>query len=236
MKKYTLIATLALSIAGLSNSAKAQSTSFSKGSFLISVTEGSSWANYSTQTYGAATGEGSGHIIGCRDPLTLEYGISNHFGIGITSGTDFYYINPNQYYGFETSNGQIKAFTKEFTVDLNYHFFVTRHFDLSGVVSYGGSTVSFSGNNGFYTNTDTYRSNDIMANGSSNYNYNTKGGIFRAGFHGRAYIGRFGFVAMITAFTETGTPQMPKNAPGIHYATTVSGLAKEFGFCFRIGK
>jgi len=220
MKKYTIVASLICTFIGLGVSGYAQSLAFRKGSFQISVTEGNTFANYETQNDGNHYGEVQ-HIIGCRDPLQLEYGLTNHWGIGITSGADIYTIDPNKFYGLNVSNNQVKSITSEFAVDASYHFFVTRITDISAVLSYGGSTVTFKGNDG----------------GDNPYSYNSSGNIVRCGLHGRFFVlGHFGIVAMFTAFSQTELPQVPKDYAGVRYSTTISGFAKEFGVCYRLKK
>ncbi|MGP8215264.1 MAG: hypothetical protein ACLQQ4_06855 [Bacteroidia bacterium] len=220
MKKFTITASLICTITGLTFQSNAQPLAFHQGSFQINVTEGNTFSTYSTQNYVTGAGEGQGHFAGCRDPFQLEYGLTNHLGIGLSSGTDYYYLNPDQFYGFSVSNNQIKATTTEFTLDCSYHFFETPKTDIAGVFSLGSSTASFKGNDGDY-----------------NYNYNSSGGILRIGLHGRFFIlGHFGIVAMVSAFTETDNPQVPKDETGTYYSTTVRGIAKEFGICYRFKK
>ncbi|HTA81537.1 MAG TPA: hypothetical protein VK783_01260 [Bacteroidia bacterium] len=217
MKKYTIALSMALMFAGLGIS---QSLAFRQGSFQINVTEGNTFAHYDTYNYETQKGE-SQYIIGCRDPLQLEYGITKHWGIGITSGADIYNLDPTNPYGLNVSNNQIKASTSEFTIDGSYHFFTTRITDISAVFSYGGSTVSFNGSNG--------------SDGS--YSYKSSGDIVRFGLHGRFFVlGHFGIVAMFTAFSQTDIPQVPKDFVGTKYSTSISGFAKEFGICYRIRK
>lgn len=216
MKKLTFLVGLIFASVGITN---AQSPAFHKGSFIISVTEGTTYGNYGTQNYSTSEGVGFEHIIGCRDPFEIEYGLSNHWGIGLSSGSDYYYLNPGAFYGFNVSNNQIKSLASEFTIDGSYHFFVTHKIDIAGVLSFGSSKVAFKGNDGDNT-----------------YNYSASGGILRLGLHGRYYIGHFGFVAMVSAFSESANPQVPKGSVGNYYSTTVSGFAKEFGLCYRFKK
>lgn len=217
MKKFTIIASLVCAFATFGN---AQDLAFHKGSFQINVTEGTTYGNYGTQNYGTGEGVGFKYIVGCRDPFQLEYGVSNKIGIGISSGADYYYLNPTQFYGFNVSNNQIKAYTSEFTIDGSYHFFVTRKLDIAAVLSYGSSGVTFKG-------TDA---------GDNNYSYTSKGGMLRLGIHGRFYFGHFGIVAMGSAFTESSNPVVAKGEAGNHYSTSISGFAKEFGICYRFKK
>lgn len=208
MKKLTLISAATCLVACFSFSANSQSLAFRKGSFQINVTEGSTFTNYSTTNLETSVGEG-GHTIGCRDPLQLEYGLTNRWGIGISMGTDLYTLN-----GYEFT--QVHGTTTEFTLDASYHFFVTPKVDLAGVASWGSSTLNFKG-----------------GTGDNSFSYATKGDIGRIGIHGRFFIlGHFGITAMVTAFSETGVQQATGNA----YSVSMWGLAKELGFCYRINK
>ncbi len=229
MKKYTLIAGLLLAFAGLSNAQLA----YQRGTFQANVTEGNTFSNYSTQISSPTQEVGWGHFVGCRDPLSLEYGISNRISIGLSSGSDYYMLDPRQFYGLENSNNQIKALASEFTIDGAYHFYVTRHLDISAALSLGSTTISFSGTNGYQSNPDTYK-NSFLANDGS-FNYTAKGGIIRTGIHARYFLGHIGFVAMFTMFSESATQQAPKGTPGL-YSTSITGFAKEFGLCWRFKK
>lgn len=228
MKKITLIAGLVLAFASFSNAQLA----YQRGTIQADVTEGNTFSNYTTGINTTAHEVGWGHFVGCRDPLSIEYGISNRFGIGLTSSSDYYMIDPSRFYGFSVANNQVKALASEFTIDGSYHFYVTRHWDIAGVLSFGSSTVSFSGNNGYQPNTDTYKANSILASDGT-YNYNAKGFIVRTGLHARYFIGHLGFVAMFTAFNEGA--QVQKEIAG-QYTTGITGFAKEFGFCWRFKK
>lgn len=192
---------------------------FQKGSLLISLSEGGTNANFSTADMRKYSDVAHNeHIIGTRDPIILEYGLSKHWGIGLTSGADFYNIDPSSFYGFPATN-KIKAFMTEFTVDGNYHFFVTKKLDLSGFVSLGLSSVNLKGNSG-----------DMP------YKYNSCGTITRAGIKARYYfLWRFGVFGMLSAFSDHCSSIDEKgNTVGQGYATSIKGTALEFGLCCRI--
>jgi hypothetical protein len=211
MKKLTIIAGTAFAIAILSASVKAQSMAFRQGSFEINVTEGNTYSNYTSN--GLSTSVGEGHTIGCRDPFQIEYGLTNRWGIGISSGADLYTFNG-------VSGGQVHTVTSEFTIDGSYHFFVTKKIDVAAVASYGGSSIDFKG-----------------GTGDNSYSYATKGDIGRIGLHGRFFVlGHFGLVAMVTAFSETGVQQVASGYTGPRYSSSFWGIAKEFGICYRIKK
>ena len=205
---------------GLLISIQASAQSFKKGSLLISISEGSTDANYTT-TYseGGTDVLHTAHIGGARDPLTMEYGLTNHWGIGLNMGGDIYSVDPSKFYDFQTMTNKVKAITSELTLDANYHFFVNRHWDLSTVASLGFSSVSFKGNDG-----------DL------HYQYNAGGLLVRTGAKAKYYITkRFGVMGMLSAFaTQCGTDGVKGNTVGNNYTTNITGRALEFGLCYRI--
>ena len=221
---------LVIAIALLTHSASAQS--FKKGSLLISLSEGTTYSTFST-TGPADNGTSTtrtnpsggndvlhtGNITGTRDPITIEYGLTNHWGLGINMGGDIYHADPSKYYGFQTATNDIKVITSELTLDANYHFFVTRHFDLAAFVSLGFSSVSFNGNEGDHS-----------------YQYKSGGLLFRTGTKARYYITkRFGVMGMLSTFiTQNGTDGVKGNTVGNNYTTTLKGTAIEFGFVYRV--
>jgi len=216
---FSLIASLVLLFTAIN---PAYSQAYHKGVFIINLSEGSTGGTYSTYSNGEHTNPiGYGHEGGTRDPIALEYGISKHFGIGLSSGTDFYYVNAQKYYGFGLPTDQVKATTSEFTIDGSYHFIVTPHMDFAAVLSLGGSSVFFSG-----------------GSGDQSYKYTSKGGIERLGLHGRFYIGNhFGFLVMASMFSMTNsTNGINNNTVGNGITTKICGSALEFGFCYRIRK
>jgi hypothetical protein len=103
--------------------------SFHKGALMISLSEGSTHTVYTTNNMVTNDGGKTDHINGDRDPLTVEYGLSNHFGIGLNMGTDIIKVNPETFYGFKVSKNYVNAYMSEITVDGYYHFFNTRHTD-----------------------------------------------------------------------------------------------------------
>ncbi len=227
MKKITLIVCLVLAFASFSNAQLA----YQRGTIQADVTEGNTFSNYTTGINTTAHEVGWGHFVGCRDPLSIEYGISSRFGIGLSSGSDYYMIAPSQFYGFSVPYDQVKALASEFTIDGSYHFYVTRHWDIAAVLSLGFTTVTFNGYYGYQPNSDTYKATGILASDGT-YNYTAKGNIIRTGAHVRYFIGHLGFVAMFTAFSEAA--QVPKTTG--QYATNITGFAKEFGLCWRFKK
>ena len=198
------------------SSHKVMAQAFRQGSLLISLSEGTSYTTYSTN-------DGSFHytdnVTGQRDPITVEYGLTNHWGIGLNMGGDIYNVNPAPYYNFQTANSTVKVKTSELTLDANYHFFTTRHFDLAAFVSLGPSSVFFSGNSDDHS-----------------YNYNSCGLLIRTGTKARYYITkRLGVTGMVSTFATQCSSQGGKgNTVGNNYNTTIKGSAIEFGPCYRI--
>jgi hypothetical protein len=221
MKKITIsLFVSCLLLLSAINPASAQA--FRKGAFILNVSEG--WTSGTLQTI--SPGEtpktiAIGHEGGTRDPFCLEYGISRHWGIGLSSGTDFYYIDPIKYYGFGASLNNAKVYTTDFTLDFGYHFMVTAKTDFSVVASFGGSSASMKGTDG-----------DIS------YQYTAHGNVSRLALHARLYFGNhFGFLAMASIFAmSNSTKDVTNNTVGNGYTTTVCGTALEFGLCYRIKK
>lgn len=210
-----------------------------EGSWVISATEG--WTNsmyYTSYSASDVTGEtgisrrpefsgtstsggGSIHMEGCRDPFVIEYGISNRWGIGLTSGADIFKVDPNAFYGFTTSNNQVKVATSEFTINGSYHLFVTNHVDLSLMASLGSAGVSIKG-----TDRD------------QPYQYRSGGGMARLSGVCRYYFRkRFGIIGMASAYTSnSSTKGVKDNTVGNGVSTAINGFALEFGLCYRIWK
>ena len=194
----------------------------------MSLSEGSTWANYSTSDISDANHPKPIHnenIHGARDPIIIEYGLSNHWGLGLSTGSDFFDINPSDYYGFKLQdNKKIRAGTGEFTIDGNYHFLVTKKLDLSAFGSFGIYSVSF--NNG------------KDASDANPYAYSANGGIIRTGLKGRYYFFKhFGVFGMFSLYSGNTSPINVKgNTLATNYTTKISGDALEAGLCFRFLK
>lgn len=231
MKKYqTSICNFAalllfFSILSTSNaqiSSKIPSKSFRKGCLLVSISEGVTTAKYTTSTYndGQTTKVNSQVITGERDPLIVEFGLTDRIGIGFCSGADIFRVNPSRFYGFnlQNSSDKIKATTSEFTFDLNYHVFTAPRTDASVFTSFGFFGIAFSGKNGDY-----------------NYKYNANGGMVRVGTKIRYYFyKRLGAFGMFSCYTGSACPKGEKgNNVGKNINTTVSGAALEIGLCYR---
>jgi len=217
MKKHTPFVACFLLAVLFSCLASAQT--FNKGSLLLSVSEGSTYANYVTANNGIANDVVQGGHHGTRDPFFLEYGLSKHWGIGIDLGTDIYNINSSHYYGLQTATNSVKPFMSEMAVEGNYHFFTTKKADFSAFTSAGLSSVTFKGNNA-----------------DAPYSYAASGSIIRIGGKARYYVfKRLGIVGMLSAFSSScSTKGTDGNTLANNYVTSIQGVALEFGLCYRI--
>ncbi len=227
MKKSYQIAFLLVSFFFFSTATSTlHAQAFRKGCLLLSISEGSTTAKYSTTNHNAAgnteamaTQIHMADMDGVRDPLFLEFGLSNRWGIGLSSGNDLFTLNPQTYYGFKRSDGKsITAKTSEFTFDINYHFYTRKKVDLSVYTSLGSFGVAFSGKDG-----------------ETAYNYNSKGGIVRAGIKARYYFWkRLGVMGMISTYSaDASTDGLKGITVGNNTSTSIKGTALEFGLCFR---
>ena len=201
--------------------------SFHKGSLLIGVSEGNTISVFTTKNNLPNSETTSlvkrGEINGCRDPLFIEYGISNHWGLGLSSGTDIYTLNPNDYYGFQlTDNQPIKVTTNDVTFCGSYHFFSNKRLDLSVFTDVGVFSVNFKGQDG----------------DANPYQYQANGNIIRAGSRVRYYFFRhFGAFGMLSSYAAHTSPKDIKdNTVAQTYSTNVSGCAVEIGLCYRFFK
>ncbi len=219
MKKTALISTLIVGVSILTVlSAYAQA--FRQGSILLGVTEGSTTSAYSTSNDALpAHPSSTENINGTRDPFTIEYGLTNRIGMGFTSGSDIYFVNPVAFYGSDISATTIKTVTTEFTLNLSYHFYVSKRNDLSFTGSVGTSSVGING----YT-------------GDLKYQYLANGNILRFGLHARHYFWRrLGVLAMLTTFSSTNSPEHVSGSTfGNNSSTAIKGTAAEFGLCLRL--
>jgi hypothetical protein len=206
---------------GFSDSLKAQA--FKRGSFVISLTEGSTQATYTTSDiHKGSTSEFPGYRsdeTGTRDPMIIEYGISNRWGIGSSWGNDLYSINPNTFYGFNIPGQNAKVKTSEYTIDGSYHFLVTRKADFALVGSFGTFSVAMKGTSNDYS-----------------YNYNSNGAMARMSIRTRYYFWRrLGVTSMGSVFSSSASPKDLKGITvGKNTATGITGSAVEFGLCYRL--
>jgi hypothetical protein len=193
---------------------------FRKGSLLVSASEGATFSRYTTTGTDAYNQViASDNINGDRDPLTIEYGLSNKWGISLTSGGDIYRVNAAKFYGDNAATVKVKAITGEMTVDANYHFYVTKRVDISGFASVGLAGMSIKGNDGDHA-----------------YDYSAGGTIVRLGGRARYYVfKRVGIMGMFSGFSTSLSPDGGKNitmGQGVH--TAIQGCALEFGLCYRV--
>lgn len=203
-----------LALLGMSASAQ---MAFRRGSLMVSISEGSTLSNYTTRNI--TTGETHTRCTpGDRDPFIIEYGITNRWGLGISSGNDVYKINPAAY-GFRTSGDVVTSKTNEFTFDGNYHVFVNKHLDLSVYGSIGFFSVNVKG-----------KDNDNA------YSYTSNGNIFRVGTRARYYFWkRLGATGMISSYAASSSPKDVRgNTVGNSYSTSMNGFTIEMGLCYRI--
>jgi hypothetical protein len=220
------------------SSVKAQKA-FQKGSLMVSISEGSIFAKYKTDYSGASsnttgTYKSNGVIDdsqkpashgectpGTRDPLILEYGVSNKISLGVTSGADIFMIDPSKFYGFKLTDGnKVKVTTGELTFDGSYHFLVNKRLDMSAFAGLGGFNVS-------------YKGKDVSD--SQPYSYNAHGSMARAGVRVRYYFfHKFGVFGQISSYSGKCTPRDVKGKKlDSGYTTKISGSAIEAGLCYR---
>lgn len=194
---------------------------FRKGSLLISVSEGSTFSNYTTNDVSGSKPVlvHSEFIRGDRDPLIIEYALTKHLGLGMSAGTDIFQVNAARFYKVDAANNSMKVFTNELTFDVNYHVFVNKRLDLSVFLSSGLFTINYKNKQG-----------DI------DQQYNASGNILRFGTKARYYFWkRLGAFGMISSYAGTTSPKnVQGNTIAQHYATSVDGMAIEAGLCFRI--
>ncbi|MCW3085471.1 MAG: hypothetical protein JWP12_2837 [Bacteroidetes bacterium] len=219
---------------------------FQKGSLMVSVSEGSTIANYKTNgtaTSSASTTTGTYRSTGApmpiddshptspschhhctdgtRDPFIIEYGITNKISLGITSGNDIFVVKPSAFYGFTLPEDQsVKVKTTELTFDGSYHFFVNRRLDLSAFAGLGHFSVNFNGK---------------TASDATAYNYTANGSIARGGLRVRYYfLYHLGVFGQISTYSGKCSPKNVKgNTVATDYTTKISGNAIEAGLCYR---
>ena len=219
MKKVLKISILGLALVFSNFYVNAQS--FKKGSFLVSVSEGSTTANYTTRDMSKNMFPTvyKSEVDGVRDPLIIEYGLTNKWGIGLSSGADIFQVNPSRYYGFKLpGNKPVEVTTSELTFDVNYHYFVNKKIDLSAFSSVGLFSIAYKGQASDYS-----------------YSHESQGAILRVGTKARYYFyKRLGVMGIASLYTGTASPQCNnENTVGNNNATNITGRALEFGLCFR---
>jgi hypothetical protein len=216
-KNFTFICILAVNLLSFNS---IYSQAFHKGALLVSISEGSTKAKYSTSSNSSPSRQYSSEINGVRDPFFVEFGLCNRIGIGFSSGNDIFKVNSNEFYGFKTAhNLPLEVKTSEFTFDLNYHMFSNQKIDCSVYGSFGSFSVAFK-----------------ESLGENKINYMAKGSIVRAGTKFRYYFwNRLGALAMLSWYSGNATkPTAQSKMPeGQNYSTSIKGVAMEVGLCFR---
>jgi hypothetical protein len=246
MKKYVVISLLLLLMTGGLSQAQ---TAFHKNSLLIALTGGSTRANYSTRNINDgdfSTLNRRESMHGDIDPLIIEFGFTNRFGIGLTAGGESYRIDPNKFYGYQPidQSQKITAFTSYFTLDFNYHLYVTKKLDVAIFGSAGTFKVTAFDNFDQGNSAQTSQTNEGAIQQSSGgdisalpgKSYFARGSILRTGIKARYYFWkRLGVMAMVTNFSGLAKPSkhIGDNSFGNNYSTVISGIATEFGLCFR---
>jgi len=217
-KPYTSFAKLLTLSLAVSMSLSAFSQAFRQGSFCMSASEGSTFSNYSTSSDINPRAGSSRLFCGNRDPLIFEYGLTNHWGIGSSFGTDLFNVDPSAFYGLKSSTATAKVTTSEVGLDLSYHFLVSKHTDLSAMVSVGTTSVSMKG-----------------TDGETAYQYSASGFVYRTGVRARYYVcKRFNFFGMISSYTTNYSSDNVKgNTVAGNYVTSISGYAYELGFGYK---
>ena len=205
----------------------AQGRAYRKHVILVGVTEGSTHATYVTNDghSGAKT-----QAIANRDPLLIDFGLTNRLSIGLCLGSDIYKSSGSGYpiapqpsldrdaisspgsYPFKTT-------MSECLLNVDYHYLVRRKWDLSGFGGVGFSGVTGVGNK----------------EGGQSLNYTSNGSIIRCGSKVRFYFCRhFGLVWMLSAFSSANAENNKLSNVGLNLSTKVSGYTSEFGINFRI--
>ena len=212
-----------------------KSQSFKKGKFLISISEGSTRANFSTRTIGEDGKEKyySENMDGVRDPLILEYGITDKIGLGVSCGNDIFKVDPSVFYGFSLpSKKKVEAYTSEFNFEFNYHILSNKRFDISSFATMGTFSVAIKGKENYQPSGELSNLNEFS------YDYKAKGSILRTGVRAKYYFyKRLGVLAMLSAYSgSSSSKDIETNTVGVGYSTRITGYALEFGFCCHLGK
>ena len=222
----------------VSANVNANAQSFAKGSLLFSLSEGTTHSTYVTGNLGNESDGFHAHIAGERDPLVLEYGITNKIGIGLTMGGDIYSLKDNDAYNFISSTGTLKSVTSEMTFDINYHFFNNKHFDISAFVATGSTSVTIKDMKVATPAGDYVALESLRPASDYTQKYFAAGQIMRTGIKVRYYpLKHFGLVYMLSAFSANNTPSdQAVNSSVSTYYTSIKGITSEFGLCFRFLK
>lgn len=242
IRKISSLITIGLLALGSLSQAQ---TAFHRYALLVSVTGGPARAQYSTRdnsSSGISDLKYRESIRGEADPLIVEFGITNRIGIGFSMGGDAFRIDANKFYNYRAADDtkKIMSSTHYVSMDVSFHPYVTKHFDISTYLGMGSFKVDAYDNTKWESqieNQSTNADQGIAPGGCyepSRY-YAAKGSIIRAGVNARYYFRkRFGVMAMLTGFTGAAKPKgSTEYSFGNNYSTIVTGYSAEFGLCFR---
>ncbi|MES2679025.1 MAG: hypothetical protein V4635_04030 [Bacteroidota bacterium] len=221
-------------------------TAFHKYSLSVSLTGGSTRANYATKNNSPSDLSAPinrENMDGIVDPLILEFGITDRIGVGFTAGADIYKIDAKKFYNYDAKyeSGKLPTYAHYFTLDFNYHPYVTRKLDLSYSLGIGTLKVNVfdcpedeaATQDAASTEDNTAEKND---DGVQQYNqYIARGPMLRAGVKLRYYFWRrLGIMGMVTGFSgKANSLNRSDSNFGKGYATRINGVATELGICFR---
>lgn len=219
---YRSIATgMLLTLTAITSSRLTRAQAFRKGSLLVSITEGATHAHYSTSDFAATPLiTHDGNLSGDRDPLTIEYGLNSKWGMAVNLGGDVFHVSPASLYQIRSADSKI--ITSEITIEGNYHYFISKRWDLAVAGALGLASVTFKGD----------------AGDANPHQYNAGGAILRVSGKARFYFWRrIGLIGMLSTYTSSCTPDATKNnSCATQTNTTITGWATEFGLCYRILK
>ncbi|HOZ86634.1 MAG TPA: hypothetical protein PL029_02700 [Bacteroidia bacterium] len=245
MKNYIISFVALVLFLNTGFSGRAQ-TAFHKYALTVSITGGSTRAVYSTKNNRPSDLSVRDHrqnMDGIVDPLILEFGISDRFGIGFTAGADIYKIDAKKFYNYDAQyeSGKLPAYAHYFTFDFNYHPYVDRKIDLSYSAGIGTLKVNVfdcPAEQAAALDAESAENNEIASSGGDIQKYNqyvARGPMLRAGVKLRYYFWRrLGIMGMVTGFTgKANTLNKSDNNFGKDYSTSISGVATELGICFR---
>jgi hypothetical protein len=226
----------------IANGIYAQPLAFYKRALVTSVSRGPSRALYTTKTAEGKTVH-SEIIRGNIDPLIMEYGLTDKIGIGFSRGGEIYGVNSREFYKTKAPddlNCYMMASTKYLTVDLSYHFYVSKRIDLSvfGAAGY----YSVSGTSSFSSGPELKENGTYQASAVQYFYYKGSGLVSRGGVRARLYYSkRFGLMAMAYAFDggvkgKKMNNEISDEVSGSAYSTFLRGAGLEFGLCMRLFK
>lgn len=225
--KYTIV----LLFFFLLTSGLVSAQSFKKGSLNVSISEGSTTAQFRT-----FNSESKGSKInsetkkGLRDPLILEYGITNKLGIGFSVGNDIFKVDP-QFYGLKLNSAKnIQVHTSELCFEFSYHFYTNKKVDMSAFSSFGEYKMELKGFDKNELINENSGGTDILNN------FETTGRIARMGTRFKWYfLKRVYFMGMMSAYSGISVPSDSKKLdPAYRFNTNINGIASEIGLGIRI--